>query len=226
MIISINDKPCEAKVGELLLKVARDHRCHIGYVCGGNGICQSCFVSVIEGGDSLSEPNSIEKSFISDKLFSAGGRLACQSVIVREGTIRVLSRAEHLRRIVLGLNVPGFIAYAGTIGNNVADKLPDGSLNLVNRIREGKMSPGDSLGKIAKGLSHASLFTVHTFMETFPFMQYPVSLLADATNGLLSGAADLLCNVSGGLLRLPGATCSCCGTNKIPVIEPVPISVK
>lgn len=226
MIISINDKPCEAKIGEQLLKVAQNNKCHIGYLCGGNGICQSCFVYVIEGADSLSQPNNIEKAFISDKLFSEGGRLACQSVIVKEGTLRVLSRAEHLRRLVLGLNVPGFVTYAQTIGHNVAGKLPDGAANLFDRIKKGQMSPGDSLKKIGNGLSHASLFAVHTFMETFPFMQYPATLLADGAKSLMGGAGDAVCNISGGLLHLPGTECSCCGTNKTPVTESVPISVK
>ena len=38
MIIFINDKPCEAKIGDLLLKVAQHHKSHIGCVCGGNAI--------------------------------------------------------------------------------------------------------------------------------------------------------------------------------------------
>jgi chlorosome envelope protein J len=226
MIIFINDKPCEAKIGDLLLKVAQRNRCHIGYICGGNGICQSCFIYVKEGLECLSPPNKIETAFISEKLFQEGGRLGCQSVIVKEGTLRVLSRAEYLRRLVLGLNVPGFVSYAQTIGYNVVNKLPDGAGNLLDRIKKGQMSPGDSLKKIGNGLAQASLLASSTFMETFPFLQYPGTILAEGAKGVVKGATDLVCNVSGGHLHLPGTTCSCCGTEKNPGIDPVKISVK
>lgn len=79
MIIYINDKACEAQKGDILLEVARRNKCHIGYICGGNGICQSCFVTVSEGMEHLSKPGSDEKAFISDRLFEAGGRLACRT---------------------------------------------------------------------------------------------------------------------------------------------------
>ncbi len=226
MIITINDKPCEANIGDLLLKVAQHNKSHIGCICGGNAICQSCFVYVKEGNECLSPPSIEEKAFISDKLFHEGGRLACRSVIVKEGTLRVLSRAEYLRRLVLGLNVPGFITYAQTIGYNVVNKLPDGAGNLFNRVKDGNVSPGDSLGKIGSGLAYGSLLASSTFMDTFPFMQYPVSILFEGTKGVFKGAANIVCNVSGGLLHLPGTDSSCCGTNKTPVIESVKISVK
>ncbi len=226
MIIFINDKPCEAKTGDLLLKVAQQHNCHIGYICGGNGICQSCFVYVKEGMDSLSAPNNIEKAFISDKLFQEGGRLACQCVIIKEGNVRLLSRAENLKRIVLSLNVPGFITYAQTIGYNVVNKLPDGAGSLVERIKKGQMNPGDSLGKIGNGVVQASHLLSSTIMETFPFLQYPATILADGAKGALKSATDMVCTVSGGNLHLPGTDASCCKSEKTPVIEPVKISIK
>ncbi|MEI6847739.1 MAG: 2Fe-2S iron-sulfur cluster-binding protein [Chlorobiaceae bacterium] len=213
MIIHINDKPCETQTGEVLLRVAQHHKSHIGYICGGSGICQSCFVYVMEGGDSLSLPNEIEKAFISDKLFQEGGRLACQAVIVKEGAIKIITRAEYLRRLVLGLNVPGFITYAQTIGYNVANKLPDGAGNLYNRVRMGQVNPGESLKKIGNGLAQASLLATNTFMETFPFLQYPGSILAESAKKVLEKTSDVVCSVSGGNLHLLGTTCSCCETH-------------
>jgi chlorosome envelope protein J len=217
MIISINDKPCEGHVGEVLLKVAQLNKSHIGCICGGNGICQSCFVYVKEGSECLSPPGLEEKAFISDKLFKEGGRLACRSVIVKEGTIKVLSRAEYLRRIVLGLKVQEFITYAKTIGYNVTNKLPDGAGNLFNRVKAGTVSPGDSLKKIGSGLAYGSLLASTTFMETFPFMQYPVSILTEGVKGVFKSAAEVVCNVTGECLQLPGTDTSCCGINKTPV---------
>ncbi|HWR00547.1 MAG TPA: 2Fe-2S iron-sulfur cluster-binding protein [Chlorobaculum sp.] len=197
MIIYINDRPCEAQVGDLLLFTAQNNKAHIGYICGGNGFCQSCFVYVSEGAGLLSPPSAEEKAFISDKLFQEGGRLACQSVIVGEGTIRVLSRAEKLRRIVLGLNVPGFITYAQTIGYNVVNQLPSGAANIVSRVREGRLNPADSVGRIASGIGPASMLVANTLAENLAFLQAPVSLVAGAAKGVFDIASGVLQNPVG-----------------------------
>ena len=226
MIIYLNDKPCDAQFGDVLLKVAQKHKSHIGCICGGNAICQSCFVYVKEGAECLSQPGNEEKAFISDKLFKEGGRLACRSALVKEGTLRILTRAEHLRRLVLGLNVPGFVTYAQTIGYNVVNKLPEGAGNLFNRVKDGRVSPGDSLGKIGSGLAYGSLLASTTFMETFPFMQLPATIVAEGVKGVLQSTAAALCKVSGGGMHLPGTESCGCGSNKNPVLESVKISVK
>jgi chlorosome envelope protein J len=225
MIIYINDRPCEAKVGDLLLNTAKQNKSHIGYICGGNGICQSCFVYVLEGADCLSAPGEDEKAFISDRLFAEGGRLACRATIVKEGAIRVLTRAEKFRRIVLGLNVPGFITYAQTIGYNVTNKLPSGVSNIVSRVQSGRLNPVDTIGKIAGGLGPASQLVYNTFIENFPFMQAPVNLVSGVGKGALDTASGALCAVSGGRLHLPGSTCA---THDKPAgaIERITISAK
>ncbi|HWQ26313.1 MAG TPA: 2Fe-2S iron-sulfur cluster-binding protein [Chlorobaculum sp.] len=225
MIIYINDRPCETQVGDLLLSTAKNNKAHIGYICGGNGICQSCFVYVKEGAECLSQPSEEEKAFISDKLFQEGGRLACQTVIVKEGAIRVISRAEYFRRIVLGLNIPGFITYAQTIGYNVVNKLPSGAANVFTRVREGRLNPIDTLGKIASGLGPASLLAANNFVETFSFMQAPVNLVAGGAKGVLDTTSGVLCTVSGGRLHLPGSTCAT-HDGTPPAIERVTITSK
>jgi chlorosome envelope protein J len=226
MIININDKPCEAQTGDLLLAVAQHHKSHIGYICGGNGICQSCFVYVKEGADCLSQPTGTEKAFISDKLFQEGGRLACQTVIVKEGSIRILSRAEYLRRTVLSLNVPGFITYAQTIGYNVLNQLPSGTANVISRVRQGSLNPVDTLGKIWNGLGHASLLTINTFVESFSFIQGPVSLVAGAAKGVLDIASGAVCSITGGAVHLPGTTCERHGGSNTSKIETVRITTR
>ena len=197
MIIYINDRPCEAQVGDLLLATAKNNKAHIGYICGGNGFCQSCFVYVSEGAQLISPPSAEEQAFISSKLFQEGGRLACQSVIVGEGTIRVLSRAEKLRRIVVGLNIPGFITYAQTIGYNVVNQLPSGAANIVSRVRDGRLNPADSIGKIASGIGPASLLAANTVAENLAFLQVPVSLLFGAAKGVFDTASGVLQNPVG-----------------------------
>ncbi|TCD47361.1 2Fe-2S iron-sulfur cluster-binding protein [Chlorobium sp. N1] len=207
MNIYVNDRACQAETGDLLLSVAQHNKSHIGYICGGNGICQSCFVYVQEGMEHLSPLSEVEKACISDKLLAEGGRLACQTVITGEGTVRVLTRAENLRRIVLGLNVPGFITYAQTIGYNVLHQLPSCASSAVDRVRKGELSPAESLRKIGNGLGYASLFASSSFMETFSFVQLPISMAAGGVKGLYDMASDTLCSVTGGSLHLPGGTC-------------------
>lgn len=225
MIIYINDRPSEARVGQLLLSAAKENRAHIGYICGGSGICQSCFVYVREGADCLSQPGEDEKAFVSDRLFQEGGRLACRTSIVKEGTIRVVTRAETLRRIVLGLNVPGFITYAQTIGYNVVNKLPSGAGNIVSRLQSGRLNPVDTLGKIASGIGPASLLAMDNFVQTFSFMQGPVAMAGGVAKGLVDAASGVLCSVTGGMLHLPGTTCRAHGEPKA-AIERVTITAK
>lgn len=222
MVIYINDKAYEARPGDLLLDVAKKNKAHIGYICGGGGICQSCFVYVREGMDCLSEKSSVENAFISDKLQEAGGRLACQTKIVKEGNIRLLSRAEQLRRIVLGLNIPGFISYAQTIGYNVFNQLPSGVGNIVSRVQEGKIDPGRSLQNIAMGIGPAALLAGNTIMENFSFLEGPVTLVSNGAKGVVDAASDTVCQISGGRLHLPGASCKTC--EEAPVIERVQIT--
>lgn len=207
MIIYINDRPCETKVGDLLLNTAKNNKAHIGYICGGNGICQSCFVYVLEGMECLSGRGEDEKAFVSEKLFGEGGRLACRTTIVREGNIRLLTRAEHFRRVVLGLNVPGFITYAQTIGYNVVNQLPSGVGNIVSRVQTGRLNPVETLGKIASGLAPASLLALDNFVSTFPFMQAPIDMVSSGAKGVFDTVSGLVCSLSSGKLNLPGAPC-------------------
>ncbi len=210
MRIYINDRPCEAQPGDILLDVAKQNKCHIGYICGGSGVCQSCFVYVQDGMDCLSERSDVEKAFISDKLTEAGGRLACQTKIIKDGNLHVLSRAEMFRRIVLGLNVPSFVTYAQTIGYNVVNQLPSGIGNIVNRVREGRLNPLTSIQNIGRGLGPASQLVSRNIFETLPFLQGPVNMVGAGTKGLFDMASNALCRVSGGSLHLPGTTCETC----------------
>jgi chlorosome envelope protein J len=126
---------------------------------------------------------------------------------------------------VLGLNIPGFITYAQTIGYNVVNKLPSGAANVFTRVREGRLNPIDTLGKIASGLGPASLLAANNFVETFSFMQAPVNLVAGGAKGVLDTTSGVLCTVSGGRLHLPGSTCAT-HDGTPPAIERVTITSK
>jgi len=104
--LMINDVAMESKVGERLLNVARRNAAHIGFMCDNAGTCQGCRCQVLAGAEHLSPPSEEEQAWIPADRLAKGQRLACQAVIRSQGEIRVLSRAEELRRLVMGIIAP------------------------------------------------------------------------------------------------------------------------
>lgn len=104
--IIINDVEMEAKVGEKLLGVARRNAAHIGFVCDGNGVCQTCQCRVLAGAELLSPPSEAELAWMPERRLAEGHRLACQAVIREPGRVRVLTKAEELRRQALAVLAP------------------------------------------------------------------------------------------------------------------------
>jgi ferredoxin len=96
--VIINDVELEARVGEKLLSVARRNAAHIGFVCDGNGLCQTCQCRVLSGTDQLSPPSEAELAWMPPRRLAEGHRLACQTVIRGSGPVRLISKAEELRR--------------------------------------------------------------------------------------------------------------------------------
>jgi len=62
MQITINNHQYEANAGDRLLDIARNNHEHIGYFCGGNALCQTCYVKVLEGNDLLSPLKDARKN--------------------------------------------------------------------------------------------------------------------------------------------------------------------
>jgi len=91
MKVTINNHSYEVKKGERLLDVARSNHEHIGYFCGGNTICQTCYVKVLEGSELLSPLSLEEKALLSESLIKEGTRMACLTTVEKEGTVRVVS---------------------------------------------------------------------------------------------------------------------------------------
>ncbi len=110
----INDVPVEVLPGEGLLTVARREGAHIGFVCDGNGLCTTCECRVLAGRENLSPPNEVERTWLPVRRLQRGYRLACQSQVVGEGEVRVLTRAEELRRLWDGIGNP----LPGTTGDD------------------------------------------------------------------------------------------------------------
>ena len=75
------DKSADAKANETLLDAARRANAPLGNSCGGIGICARCSVRIVEGGENLSPPTSVEQRVSKQRGLAAGERLACQAVV-------------------------------------------------------------------------------------------------------------------------------------------------
>lgn len=160
MNISINDRICEAKPGDRLLDVARSSHSHIGYFCGGNAICQTCYVKVLEGQELLSPVSDAEKSMLSDALLKEGTRMACQTIIEKPGTISILTTVEEAKRMTLSdpLSIP---SYMGRMGWESAVKFTD-TIAFQARREQGEyaLDPGALLRDVIGGIMDALTLVV------------------------------------------------------------------
>ena len=124
MNITINNHQYEGNKGDRLLDIARSNHAHIGYFCGGNGICQTCYVRVLEGSELLSPLSEEEHALLSDNLISEGTRMACMATVEKPGTIRIISVVEEVKEI-LETNPLQLVGYAAKMGTEALVKFPD-----------------------------------------------------------------------------------------------------
>jgi ferredoxin len=164
--VIINDETLEYEPGERLLPVARRNAAHIGFVCNGQAICQTCRARVLEGSEHVSAPNQAERSLLSEARLALGYRLACQTTLTGPGPVRVLTRAEELRRQAVAVTTPppGTTTgrNLGRLINNVAGNLRDSATLFPSNLqaiasralrlritREGVQQSVNDLGRIA-----------------------------------------------------------------------------
>ncbi|MEI6640318.1 MAG: 2Fe-2S iron-sulfur cluster-binding protein [Chlorobium sp.] len=124
MKIIINNHQYEASAGDRLLDIARSNHEHIGYFCGGNAMCQTCYVKVLEGNDLLSPLNEEEEAFLSSNLVKEGTRMACQATVEKPGTIRFVSAVEEVKEMVEHEPLQ-LVGYVAKMGWEAIIKLPD-----------------------------------------------------------------------------------------------------
>ncbi|NNJ09620.1 (2Fe-2S)-binding protein [Chloroflexales bacterium ZM16-3] len=96
--VEINDEVMDAQLGERVLAVARRNASHIGFYCDGNGLCTMCECKVLSGADQLNEPTETEHTWLTEERMAEGYRLGCQMSLRGAGSVRVLTRAEEMRR--------------------------------------------------------------------------------------------------------------------------------
>jgi chlorosome envelope protein I len=178
MNLIINDKPAEAVVGQTIGKAARLNHSHVGYVCGGHGICQACYVTVLEGAGSLDPLTDIEKAFLSPRQIAAGGRLACQATIAKDGTVKVLSRPEEVRRLLFS-NPLGLFAFGARMGQDAAKQIGPGITNVVGRIQRGEMGGREALGDLRESAGAAVKLIVESVPQVIPFRDQLAGLVGN-----------------------------------------------
>jgi 2Fe-2S ferredoxin len=88
----------EVPVGTTLLEAAQEAGAKMGYACGGVCACSTCHSWVEAGMNLLSEQEDKEMDRL-DQAFDVKSisRLGCQSIIEREGEIRVQITEESLQ---------------------------------------------------------------------------------------------------------------------------------
>lgn len=167
MNITINDRECSAQVGDRLLDVARAHHSHIGYFCGGNAICQTCYVRVLEGAELLSPMSDAEKAMLSDKLIKEGTRMGCQTIIEKPGKITILSEVEAAKRLTLEnpLQLP---AYMGKMGWESAVKFTDTIAFQAEREKTGHpIEATQLLHDVISGIGDAIQLVIDAIQAAF-----------------------------------------------------------
>jgi ferredoxin len=97
--VIINDERFEAHEGESLMEIGRRNGAHLGFWCSGRGLCTFCECHVKEGNELLNPITGNERARLSAARLQNGSRLACRAVVeAKEGTIRVITRSEKIKR--------------------------------------------------------------------------------------------------------------------------------
>jgi ferredoxin/uncharacterized protein YoxC len=226
--LEMNGQTYEAFVDESLLAVARKNKAHIGYTCGGNGLCQTCEVIVESGMDALSPMNDVEKAWLTAEKKKNGHRLACQCQIVADKPIKVLTRAEKARQVFNRAfreqpkepsthpqgYVGEFFTWLGIETLSHLSAVPFVSVNVIQRVIDGKLT------------LQAVSDTINAANERFPEIN---QIVTEITSNIPKIASDLgkglepVINSTGDLLKNIGNAVSSTDLNKS--LEPVVNSV-
>jgi 2Fe-2S ferredoxin len=88
-----------------LLKIATENGIKIKSVCGGVASCSECRVKIIEGDNSIPEPNKAELSLIGSSYYIDGRRLSCQVRCFGSVTVDL---TEQINKVDTQKKVRGF----------------------------------------------------------------------------------------------------------------------
>jgi len=210
MNIVINDRECQAQTGDRLLDVARANHSHIGYFCGGNAICQTCYVKVLEGDELLSPMSDAEKAMLSDTLIQEGTRMACQATIEKPGKITLLTTVEEAARMALS-NPAQVPAYMGKMGWESAVKFRDTIVFQAQRETTGHpIEPVELLIDVAKGIGDAIQLVLNAVQSAFGLKRpaakpAPAKMEVEARCDVTAVDGTVACSNGHGKLETPEA---------------------
>src|SRR5688572_1248920 len=83
-----------AVVGSYLIDAARRVGIEVEDECGRLGLCDTCAMTIKQGGDLLSAPTKAEMELLSDERRKNGERLSCQAKIEKSGEIVIMTKEK------------------------------------------------------------------------------------------------------------------------------------
>jgi ferredoxin len=93
--LSIDQQQIETNQHSTLLSVFKENNIPVKQICGGQGMCASCHLFVVCGGDALSPPTHQEQMTLQfTKIDRPGVRLACQACVVGDGAVIELPQGK------------------------------------------------------------------------------------------------------------------------------------
>jgi ferredoxin len=82
--------------GTYLWDAAKRLGVHLKAECDGRGTCDTCAVTILKGGQTLSTATSAEMQHLTDERRANGERLACQTRIERNGELTVMVKKQEV----------------------------------------------------------------------------------------------------------------------------------
>jgi ferredoxin len=164
--VVMNDSKVEAQIGEVLLNVARREAAHIGFVCDGNGLCQTCECRVVQGAQHLNPPNEVERIWLTDEQLEEGRRLACQASVRGPGPIEVETRAEEFRRYIQDIFSPPPESNAGENVGRFLNRMVQINVDHVRRWPSNMFYAISNIFSIPFTVAHARTLVNDTWRIT------------------------------------------------------------
>ncbi|NJN15626.1 MAG: (2Fe-2S)-binding protein [Oscillochloris sp.] len=186
--IEINDEVMEAQLGERLLNIARRNDAHIGFYCDGNGLCTTCECRILSGADQLNPPTEAELTWLPPERRADGYRLGCQAALRGRGDVRVLTRAEELRRqlgavlspppgTTVSQNLGPFIRNVAMINWEHIGTFPFNLLRTMGRIGPFKMLwPVEDMGLLVRDTTRITQRMLNGGQRALPVEKAPPAL--------------------------------------------------
>ncbi|MCS7013887.1 MAG: 2Fe-2S iron-sulfur cluster-binding protein [Chloroherpetonaceae bacterium] len=235
--VEINGSTFDAFVDESLLGAARRHKAHIGYSCGGHGLCQTCEVIIESGMDALSPINDVEKAWLTAEKQQKGHRLACQAQIKKDAPIKLTTRAEKARRLFNNAflakketlpptshpqgHVGEFFTFLGMETLAHISAAPMAFANAVGRVFEGKLTLNaitDAVNAWSERAPEIGEILSKT-LSGLPDAIAPVTnAVADVAKGVIDTATKVVKSATGGA--------SATATDGKEAVQAVPIKVE